>query len=204
MSEALNKDQVQPNPFAGRKNFTYKDYLNWPEDLRVEIINGVAYMMSPPATVHQRVSMQLSKIFANFLEENPCEVFAAPFGVRLFPKEDHSDDTVVEPDIVVICDLNKIDERGCNGPPDLVIEILSPSTSRKDRFQKLELYKKAKVREYWIVSPENREIEVNIFENNKINVYGKNDDDTPDDLKLPELAPVFILPGLEINLKEVF
>ena len=204
MSEAFNQDQMQINPFAGRKNFTYNDYLNWPDDVRAEIINGIAYMMSPPVTSHQRISMQLSRIFSNFLEGKICEVFAAPLGVRLFPKEDKSDDTVVEPDIVVICDPAKIDERGCNGPPDLVIEILSPSTRRKDRSIKRELYQKAKVLEYWMVSPEDREIEVHLFEKNLIKFYGMNEAETPEDSLLPEIVPVFTLPGLEIDVKDVF
>ena len=204
MSLALNQDKVQANPFAGKKNFTYKDYLNWPDDIRAEIINGVAYMMSPPLTAHQRALMRLAHHFLNFLEGKICEVFVAPFGVRLFPKDDRTDDTVVEPDIVVVCDPSKIDERGCNGAPDLVIEILSPSTRRKDRYLKLELYKKAKVREYWMVSADDCEIEVHNFENNSIKFFGKNESDTPDDSKLPEIIPVFVLPGLEINVGDIF
>ncbi|MCL2026678.1 MAG: Uma2 family endonuclease [Leptospirales bacterium] len=206
MSLALkqDQDQAQTNPFAGKKNFTYNDYLNWPDDVRAEVIYGVAYMMSQPSTSHQRVSMQLSLVFAGFLKGKTCQVFAAPFGVRLFPKEDRSDDTVVEPDIVVICDPSKIDERGCNGAPDLVIEILSPSTRRKDKYLKRELYQKAGVREYWIVSPDDSEIEVHLFENDLIKYYGKNDSETPDDEKLPEMVPVTALPGLEIDVKDIF
>ena len=204
MSLALNREQVQADYFAGKKNFTYNDYLNWPQDVRAEIISGVAYMMGQPSTSHQRVSMRLSQLYANFLKGKTCEVFAAPFGVRLFPKEDKTDDTVVEPDIVVVCDSSKIDERGCNGAPDLVIEILSPSSRRKDRSLKRELYQKAKVREYWIVSPDDSEIEVHIFENNSIKYYGKNEPETPDDSRLPEIVPGFVLPGLEIDVNDVF
>ena len=204
MPLALKQDQTLTNPFAGKKNFTYKDYLAWPDDVRAEIINGVAYMMSPPFTYHQRVAGKLFNILSNFLKEKTCEAFIAPFGVRLFPEENETDDTVVEPDILVVCDPSKIDERGCNGAPDLAIEILSPSTRRKDRYLKLELYQKAKVREYWIVSPEDCEIEVHLFENNVTKFYGKNDSDTPDDSELPETVPVFILPGLEIDVKDIF
>ena len=148
--------------------------------------------------------MRLSQRLANFLEGKTCQVFAAPFGVRLFPKEDKADDTVVEPDIVVICDPSKIDERGCNGAPDLVIEILSPSSRRKDRSLKRELYQMAKVCEYWIVSPEDCEIEVHLFENNSIKLYGINESETPDDTKLPEIVPVFVLAGLEIDVNDIF
>ena len=189
--------------FAGKKNFTYKDYLNWPDDIRAEIILGVAYMMSPPLTSHQRVAGKIFLKLATFLAGKTCEAFIAPFGVRLFPKEDKTDDTVVEPDIVVVCDPSKIDKHGCNGAPDLVIEILSPSTRRKDKSLKRELYQKAKVREYWIVSPDDGEIEVHLFENNSIKFFGKNESETPDDTKLPEIAPVFVLPGLEIDVKDI-
>jgi Uma2 family endonuclease len=115
-----------------KQSYTYADYLEWDENVRAEIINGKIYMMSPPLTMHQRISMRLSTQIANFLKGKPCEVFAAPFGVRLFPKEDKTDDTVVEPDIAVVCDSSKLDERGCNGAPDLVIEIISPSTVSHD------------------------------------------------------------------------
>ena len=204
MSLALNPEQMQKDYLAGKKNFTYNDYLNWPEDVRAEIISGVAYMMGQPTTSHQRVSGKLFVKLFNFLEGKTCEAFIAPFGVRLFPKEDKTDDTVVEPDIVVVCDSSKIDENGCNGAPDLVIEILSPSSRRKDRSLKRELYQKAKVREYWIVSPDDSEIEVHIFENNSIKYYGKNESETPDDSKLPEIISVYTLPGLEIDVKEIF
>ena len=206
MSLALRQDQdrAQVNPFAGKKNFTYNDYLNWPDDVRAEIIYGVAYMMAQPSTSHQRVSRKLFVKLANFLEGKKCEPFDAPFGVRLFPKEDRSDDTVVEPDIVVICDPSKIDERGCNGAPDLIIEILSPSTKRKDKYLKRDLYQKAGVREYWIVSPDDYEIEVHLFETKTIKNYGKNEPEMPDDEKLPEIAAVNVLPGLEINVNEIF
>jgi len=204
MPLALKQGEAQANPFAGRKNFTYNDYLNWPDDIRAEIINGVASIMSLPFTSHQRILGKLSFKLQMFLKGKTCEVFIARFGVRLFPKEDRTDDTVVVPDIVVVCDPSKIDERGCNGAPDLVIEILSPSTRRKDRSIKRELYQKAKVREYWIVSPDDCEIEVHLFESNSIKYFGKNEDNTPDDSKLQELVPVFVLPGLEIDVKDIF
>ena len=204
LKQDMDQDRVQANSFTGKRNFTYADYLKWPDDVRAEIIHGIAYMMSPPLTSHQRVSMRLSQFISNFLERKTCEVFAAPFGVRLFPKEDMSDDTVVEPDIVVICDPSKIDERGCNGAPDLIIEILSPSSRRKDRSIKRELYQKANVREYWMISPEDREIEVHLFENNSIKFYGKNEPETPEDEKLPEIVPVFVLPGLQIDINDIF
>ena len=103
MSTALEPDK--------QESYTYADYLEWDEDIRAEIINGHVYMMSPPLTVHQRISRKLFMKFAVFLEGKTCEVFSAPFGVRLFPREDRSDTTVAEPDTVVVCDPRKIDEQ---------------------------------------------------------------------------------------------
>jgi hypothetical protein len=98
-------------------------------------------MMAPPARIHQKVSGALFNKLYNFLEGKPCEAYYAPFGVRLFPKADNSDDTFFEPDIVVVCDASKLDERGCNGAPDLVVEILSPSTMKNDLLYKLNKYR---------------------------------------------------------------
>ena len=209
MPLALKHPETIPSPFPEKKHFSYADYLKWPEDLRIEIIHGVAYMMAPPMTNHQEISMRLSVILAQYLKGKTCRVFAAPFGVRLFPKEDKSDDTVVEPDIVVICDSSKIDERGCNGAPDLVVEILSPSTRKKDRVLKRALYLNAKVREYWVVSPEHKEVEVHLLDNDtglqlSTNLYGVNNPDIHGEILVPEIIPVSVLPGLEIDTKEIF
>ena len=119
MSTALEK-------FEEKEHYTYADYLEWDENVRAEIINGTVYMMSPPLTIHQRISMRLSQRIAQYLEGKTCEVFAAPFGVRLFPLEDKSDDTVVEPDIVVVCEPSRIDERGCNGAPEIIPVAVLP------------------------------------------------------------------------------
>ncbi|MDR1618206.1 MAG: Uma2 family endonuclease, partial [Treponema sp.] len=116
--------------------YTYADFLDWDEGERCEIIDGEAYMMSAPSRIHQRISMALSAMLYNYLEGKTCEVYPAPFAVRLFPAEDLSDDTVVEPDISVVCDPSKLDDRGCNGAPDFIIEIISPSTARYDRLVK--------------------------------------------------------------------
>jgi Uma2 family endonuclease len=188
------------------KLYTYADYLDWDEDVRAEIINGVVYMMSPPFTNHQRIAGRLFAKLAFLLEGKTCEAFIAPFGVRLFPKEDKSDGTVVEPDIVVVCDSSKIDERGCNGAPDLIIEIISPSSRRRDRLIKFDLYLKAKVREYWVVTPEDEEIAVHVLDGGRYftRIYGVNEPDTKEDERGPEIIPVTVLPGLEINTKDIF
>ena len=157
--------------------YTYADLLEWDEDVRAELHDGELVMMSPPVTRHQRVLTELIFQIRTYLEGKSCLVFAAPFGVRLFPKKDKSDDTVFEPDIVVICDEEKLDERGCNGPPDLVIEITSPSTAKYDRIYKLRKYQKAGVREYWIVDPETKSVQVCTLENGRYvtSVYDETD-----------------------------
>lgn len=144
-----------------KERYTFADVLTWSENERIEIINGEAVMMVPPSRIHQKISGEIFRQFANYLEGKKCEVYPAPLGVRLFEKDgDVPDDvdTVVEPDISVICDKNKLDKHGCKGAPDMVIEVLSPSTLRHDRFVKLALYQQAGVREYWIVEPETRTV----------------------------------------------
>ena len=148
---------------AEKTRYTFADVLLWDEKERSEIIDGEAVMMAPPSTAHQLISGALFAQLHNFLEGKKCLVFSAPFGVRLFERDGDAPedvDTVVEPDISVVCDRDKLDEHGCKGAPDLVIEILSPSTQRHDRLVKLELYQRAGVREYWIVNPEDQTVQV--------------------------------------------
>ena len=135
--------------------FTYADYRAWPEDERWELINGEAYAMAAPGLAHQTVVGEMFRQIANHLVGKPCRPFVAPFDVRL-PRGKEADDdvtTVVQPDISVICDPAKLDERGCRGAPDWVIEVLSPSTAAKDQIQKLAAYERAGVREVWLVHP---------------------------------------------------
>ena len=142
--------------------FTYADYLSWDDDERFEIIDGVAYMMASPTERHQAISWELGGIIFRYLEGKPCRGFTAPFDVRLFPEDDDSDDTVVQPDILVVCDKSKLaDGRACKGAPDLIIEILSPSSVIIDRKVKAEKYLEAGVREYWIVNSETMDILMN-------------------------------------------
>jgi len=174
--------------------YTYADVLEWEESVRAEIINGEIMMMSFPDRVHQEISREISNRLFNFLKGKTCQAFAAPFGVRLFPKKNLSDDTFVLPDIVVVCDKAKLDKRGCNGAPDLIIEILSPSTASYDRIAKFRLYQKAGVREYWIVDGENHAIYVHVLTNEQYTttIYNENED-----------VPVSVLPGCTIPLQEV-
>lgn len=142
---------------AERARYTFADALTREENERIEIINGETVMMATPSSTHQEISGALFVQLYNYLEGKQCWVYAAPFAVRLFEQDGDSPedvDTMVEPDLSVICDRSKIDKRGCKGTPDLVIEILSPSTRHHDRLVKLGLYQRAGVREYWIVNPE--------------------------------------------------
>lgn len=175
--------------------YTYADYLEWDENIRVELVDGEAIMMAPALTNHQQISMELSFQIRKYLEGKTCKVFTAPFGVRLFPKKDKSDNTVFEPDIVVICDPAKLDKRGCNGAPDLVIEIISPSSIRHDRIVKFRKYQLAGVKEYWIVDPDSKTLQVCILEKGRyiISMY----DET-------EKVPVTVLKNCEIDLAAVF
>jgi Uma2 family endonuclease len=178
-----------------KEYYTYADYLEWDEGERYELIDGEAYMMAPPSRPHQGISMELSGAFWEFLKGKPCKVYTAPFSVRLHPAEDLSDDTVVIPDLIVVCDSSKLDHRGCNGAPDLVVEILSPSTSRHDRNVKFQKYREAGVREYWIVDPEDKSLVVYALKNGEYVASTYEDTDT---------VQVAVLPGCAIDLKSVF
>ena len=144
--------------------FTYKDYSSWPEDERWELINGIAYnMCAAPTSRHQEISGELYFQLKLFLKKGTCKTFSAPFDIFLpiFPIKDENEiNTVIQPDISVICDSSKIIDKGCLGAPDLIIEILSPSTSKKDLNEKFQLYEKHGVKEYWIVDPGNKYIQV--------------------------------------------
>ena len=138
------------------QHFTYKDYRSWPDDERWELIDGVAYLMSAPSTPHQAVQREIFGTLYAFLRGNPCRLFAAPLDVffpRLREQAEDDVDTVVQPDIVVVCDPDKIRHNGIWTAPDVVVEILSPSTSRKDQNEKYRLYERSGVREYWVVDP---------------------------------------------------
>jgi len=156
MVEAQRLHEEKPRAFRREdipaKGFTYKDYLSWGDDVRFELIDGIPYMMAAPTRWHQRVTVDISRQLGNWLEDKPCEVYAAPFDVRLFPEADKSDRAVVQPDVLVICDEKKLaDGKACLGAPDFVVEVTSKSTKGKDFREKKALYERAGVREYWIV-----------------------------------------------------
>ena len=175
------------------KRHTYADYISWDDSERCELIDGVIYAMSAPSWQHQLISGKLFNQIANSLTGKPCVVFNAPFDVRL--NADSNDDTVVQPDIVVICDRLIIGGTGCIGTPDMLIEILSPSSKSHDKLRKLKLYQNYGVKEYWIVNPEIKTVSKHILDNGRYNIthYDKT-----------EQAPISVLEGCSISLPEVF
>ena len=181
--------------------YSYADYLTWTFEERVELIKGKIFKMSPaPTRTHQGISTIIGNEIYNFLKGKKCEIYFAPFDVRLPSKPtDRNDETftVVQPDISVICDLSKLDEAGCKGAPDLIVEILSPSTSSKDLKDKFWLYQEHKVKEYWIVYPGENIIE--LFVLNKKNEFESTGKFLPGDTIKSN-----VLPDFNLNLNEVF
>lgn len=182
--------------------YSYADYLTWTWDEMVELIDGKIFKMSPaPTTIHQKVSMELSRQISNFLLLKKCQIFVAPFDVRLpihkKSKQDTEITTVVQPDLCVICDPDKIDERGCLGAPDWIIEILSKYSSDRDLRKKFDVYEKAGVGEYWVVHPSEQTLLVYVLQDGQYKTvrrpYVKGD-------KVRSVT----LPGLEIDLDLVF
>ena len=176
---------------AEKGRYTFADCLNWDEKERAELIGGEIVMMAPPSRVHQEICGELFRQLANF--------YPAPFAVRLFEKSGDAPadvDTMVEPDISVVCDHDKLDSHGCKGAPDLVVEVLSPSTQRHDRLVKLDLYQRAGVREYWIISPEEKTAQVFLLQNGLLlpwEVYGPKD-----------VGKVNVLDGCFVEWRKVF
>ncbi|MBY5950195.1 Uma2 family endonuclease [Algoriphagus marincola] len=160
-----NKPVTVNEPEAEYQLYSYSDYLTWQFDEVVELIRGKIFKKAAaaPKRIHQRISLKLATKFYTFLEGEKCHVYEAPFDVR-FPKTSNEDSQifdVVQPDICVICDLKKLDDRGCLGAPDLIVEILSPSNNETELRYKFDLYESQGVKEYWIVSPENQTFTIN-------------------------------------------
>lgn len=156
MSEALARTNI----------YTEEDYYNLPENVRAELIDGQIYYMAAPSRVHQEILSFLHLEIGNYLrsKKGSCKVYPAPFAVKLFEDDERN---IVEPDITIICDPNKLTDRGCTGAPDWITEIISPSTSSHDYIRKLNLYADAGVREYWIVNPMNQSVWVYFLEQDK-------------------------------------
>ena len=184
------------------KRYTYADYLTWLDDKRRELINGFIHLMSAPNEFHARITPNLVFLVKFFLKKRKgkCRVYHAPFDVRLPINGEKADDKiydVVQPDICVVCDLSKIDAKGCIGAPDLIVEVLSPATLKYDWNYKFNLYERSGVKEYWIVDP--RAKEVNVF---LLQPEGNYDLGTT--YECNQKAPVHIFKGLEIDLNELF
>ncbi|MFW6215638.1 MAG: Uma2 family endonuclease [Alkalispirochaetaceae bacterium] len=150
------------------QRISWKEYLSSPRDERFELIDGEPYAMSPaPRREHQRLLAELTRQVANALQHEPCDVYPAPFDVKLSPQEADQRPTVVQPDLTVVCDETKLTEQGVTGPPDLVVEIVSPDTGFHDRGRKFDLYERYGVSEYWIVDPSEKLIEVYRLEHSR-------------------------------------
>lgn len=184
-----------------QERFTYADYLTWSDEERWEIVDGMAYAMSPaPSQSHQLISGNLYRQIAVHLHGKPCKTFYSPFDVRFSENLNQSDnyvDTVVQPDIIVVCDPEKLEERGCIGPPDLVIEISSPSTGAYDLTVKFDLYQRFGVKEYWIVN--SVEQSVMVFKLQENGFYG-----APGRFCRDNQIAVPLLGDLTIDLGDVF
>ena len=190
MSAALKTDDYM---------YTYKMYCEMPDDgKRYEIIDGVPYMMAAPSRQHQAVQREIFGRLYVFLQGKPCEVFVAPFDVRLSLYRDFGDDAinVVQPDVMVFCDQSRLDEKGGTGAPDIAVEILSPSSAMNDRHRKFSLYERAEVKEYWIVDGANKTVEVFVLHEGKLNLHA---------FLLPgdRLAST-VLSGFEFDVSSIF
>jgi Uma2 family endonuclease len=197
MSKITDISQLDLN-----KQYTYADYLTWVFEDRVELIKGCIYKMSPaPKRIHQKVSFKLLMSFGNHFNSSCCEVYEAPFDVRLKKNKgsDSEIDTVVQPDISVFCDLSKLDDRGAIDAPELVVEITSESTLKKDYNEKFNLYEENGVQEYWIVNPELKSMEIFRANNNRLEsagIFSISDG-------VSEVSSI-LFPDLKVNLIEVF
>lgn len=182
-----------------KKKYSYADYLTWTEGERLELIDGEIYNMSPsPSRRHQQTLGELFTDFSVFLKGRECKVFFAPFDVRLFAenKLDDDIDNVVQPDLSVVCDQKKLDDKGCNGAPDMIVEVLSPSSVKMDRWNKYQLYEKARVKEYWLVDPVNESVEIHLLTDERYTFQGV--------FTKGDTISVHILSGLELDIFEIF
>lgn len=181
------------------RKYTYKDYLTWPEEEPVELIDGTPIDMTPaPSREHQRIVVELVSTFHSYLKNHPCDVYVAPFDVRLGHNPNMDDEiyTVVQPDLSIICDQTKLDDRGCKGAPDLIIEVVSPSTASNDYIRKHKIYEKNGVKEYRLVHPSDQLITVFLLEDDG---FGK-----PRYYDKEGTVFVHTLPGFEFEVGSLF
>lgn len=183
------------------KEYSFADYLTWKFQERIELIKGKIFEMSPaPSRFHQRISGNVYYIFRNFLNQNSCVLYSAPFDVRLINFKKSTNDnqvtTVVQPDICIICDREKLDDKGCIGAPDLIVEILSPGNTEREMGIKFDLYEENLVKEYWIIEPTDKTIFVYTLQNDKY--IGLKPQTHLDVIKSP------LFPNLDFPVSEVF
>ncbi len=181
------------------KTYTYADYFKWKFEERVELIKGKVFRMSPaPNRVHQKLSGKIYLQLGRRLEGSQCEVYSAPFDVRI-PRKSINDKeiiTVLQPDVCVICDATKLDKRGCIGAPDIVVEILSPGNNAKEMKNKYEVYEEAGVKEYWVVSPQDQWMQIHTLTGNKFVASPY--------LVAGDTATSSVLDGFSLDLTELF
>lgn len=179
------------------KTYTYSDYSLWQFSERVELIKGYILKMSPaPSSNHQKISQNLNWKIYGFFQNHNCSVFVAPFDVRLPIKLAKKDTTVIQPDLCVICDEDKIDDKGCKGAPDLIVEILSPKNSKHDVDTKFNLYQESGVKEYWIVQAEERFVLVYSLRDGEY--FGSKPFSEGEIIKSP------LFPEMKIDVEDVF
>ena len=182
------------------KTYTYKDYLTFDENERIEIIDGEIINMSPvPSRAHQEIIMEIAAEIRNYIKSNngPCKVYPAPFDVILKNDDDEviNSKNIVQPDISVVCDKNKLTEKGCTGSPDMIVEVISPYNPSNDYVRKLNLYEKFKVKEYWIVNPIRRSMLVYVLTENGY--------DAPITYTFSDKVKVNIYDNLEIDFNSI-
>lgn len=183
------------------KHYTYADLLSWDDDpTRYELYDGQLRALSAPTHIHQMILTDLVVQIGGYLRGKPCKIYPAPFDVRLFEQEGNSPedvDTVVQPDLSIVCDNDRqVDRRGVHGAPDLVVEILSPSTKQYDCLIKFKLYQQAGVREYWIVDPDKKLVLVYTLVNGQYYV--------PEVYTAKDTVPVGVLEDCNVDLASVF
>ncbi len=204
-TETKSKQAKKPVVTYGKQQFSYAEYLHWSDNKMREIINGMVYSFSAPFRKHAEVTISFLKKVLPYIDrrKGKCKVYHAPFDVRLPLNGETADDeiyNVVQPDICVICDLSKLDERGCIGAPDLIVEVFSPSTGKRDMNEKYFLYEAAGVKEYWLVYPDSKAVTKFLLHDD-----GKYDDGTTYEVINGETkVPIEVLEGLVVDLEDLF
>ena len=181
------------------RSYTYADLLDWPEDVRYELYNGFPVALASPSRRHQEISGELFGQLRDFLKGRPCRVYAAPLDVLPFASRADAPSevrTVLQPDLMVVCDRDKLDDRGICGAPDLVVEITSKNTKLYDRKIKMSLYESAGVREYWLIAPDSKTLEIYALQDGRYQ--------SGEEYAAEAMVPVGVLPGCVIDLQAVF